>query len=48
MKTLVIFRDCHARHNLVCPNCTPQDEQWIRRYAQKRGWKVAVRKGGAR
>lgn len=48
MKTLVIFRDCHARHNLVWPNCTPHDEQWIRRYAQKRGWKVAVRKGGAK
>lgn len=44
MKTLVIFRDCHARHNLVWPNCTPEDEQWIRKYAQKRGWKVCVRK----
>lgn len=48
MKTLVIFRDCHARHNLVWPDCTPHDEGWVRRYAAKRGWLVAVRKGGAR
>lgn len=48
MKTLVIFRDCHAKHNIVWPDCTPQDEQWIRRYAKRHHMLVAVRKGGAR
>lgn len=44
MKTLVIFRDCHAAHRLVWPNCTPQDEQLICRYAQKRGWCITERR----
>lgn len=46
MNTLVIFRDCHLKHNLVWRDCTPQDENWVRRYAAKRGWLVAVRKRG--
>lgn len=44
MRTLVIIRDCHAKHNLVWRDCTTEDEKWIRKYAKKRGWKVAVRK----
>lgn len=44
MNDLVIFRDCHASHNIVWSDCTPQDEQWIRRYAQKRGWIVCERR----
>lgn len=43
MRTLVIIRDCHAKHNLVWRDCTTEDEKWIRKYAQKRGWKVCVR-----
>ena len=45
-KTLVIFRDCHAKHNLVMKALTWADELMYRRMAAKRGWLVAVRKGG--
>lgn len=45
-KTLVIFRDCHVRHNLVVKALTWADELMYRRMAAKRGWLVAVRKGG--
>lgn len=44
MKTLVVFRDCHAKHNLVWPDASPMDEAFVRRYAAKRGWLVAERK----
>ena len=46
MKTLVIFRDCHVRHNLIVKAQTFADELMYRRMAAKRGWLVAVRKGG--
>ena len=46
-KTLVIFRDCHVKHNLVVKALTWADELMYRRMAAKRGWLVAVRKGGA-
>jgi len=47
MKTLVIFRDCHAKHNLLVKVQGWADELMYRRMATKRGWLVAVRKGGA-
>ena len=47
-KTLVIFRDCHVKHNLVVKAQTFADELMYRRMAAKRGWLVAVRKGGGR
>lgn len=45
MKTLVIFRDCHSRHNLLVKVHTWADELMYRRMATRRGWLVAVRKG---
>ena len=47
-KTLVIFRDCHVRNNLVVKALTWAGELMYRRMAAKRGWLVAVRKGGVR
>ena len=44
-KTLVIFRDCHSRHNLLVKVHTWADELMYRRMATRRGWLVAVRKG---
>lgn len=43
-KTLVIFRDCHVKHNLVVKALTWADELMYRRMAAKRGWLVAERK----
>ena len=44
MKTLVIFRDCHAAHNIVVNAHTEYDEALYRKMAAKKGWRVAVRK----
>lgn len=44
-KTLVIFRDCHSRHNLLVKVQTWADELMYRRMATKRGWLVTERKG---
>lgn len=46
-RTLVIFRDCHSRHNLLVKAQTWADELMYRRMATRRGWLVAVRKGVA-
>ena len=44
MITLVIIRDCHARHNLVVTANTETEERTYRRMATKQGYLVAVRK----
>ena len=44
-KTLVIFRDCHSRHNLLVKVQAWADELMYRRMATKRGWLVTERKG---
>ena len=41
---LVIFRDCHARHNLVVTANNEREERTYRRMATKQGYLVAVRK----
>ena len=47
-KTLVIFRDCHATHNIAV-RCTDRyDERFVRNFARRMGWPVFVREGGAR
>lgn len=46
MKTLVIYRDCHVKHNLIVDAESWSDELIYRRMAARRGWLVAVRKGG--
>lgn len=43
-RTLVIFRDCHAKHNEVVVAKTPRDERRIRLTAMAKGYLVAERK----
>ena len=43
-KTLVIFRDCHAKNNLVVTAKTEREEKTYRRMATRKGYLVAVRK----
>ena len=45
LKTLVIFRDCHSKHNLLVKVHTWADELMYRRMATRRGWLVTERKG---
>ena len=44
--TMVIFRDCHARHNLIHRNLKEEDYDWITRHCNRNGWLFAIRKGG--
>ena len=44
MKTLVIFRDCHAKHNIVVEANSDREEERIRLRAMSDGFLVAVRK----
>ncbi len=45
--TMVIFRDCHARHNITHRNLQEEDYDWITRHCHKNGWIFTIRKGGA-
>ena len=44
--TMVIFRDCHARHNITHRNLQEEDYDWITRHCRKNGWLFTIRKGG--
>lgn len=44
MKTLVIFRDCHSRNNIVLTANSDREEEKIRLRAMSDGFLVAVRK----
>lgn len=44
MKTLVIFRDCHSRNNIVLTANSDREEEKIRLRAMSKGFLVAVRK----
>lgn len=43
-KTLVVIRDCHASNNLTVTAHNEGDEEMYRKMAEKKQWKVAVRK----
>ena len=43
-RTLVIFRDCHAKHNIVVNANSDREEEKIRLKAMSKGFLVAVRK----
>ena len=45
-KTLVIFRDCHARNNIAVRCTGYYDERFVHNYARHMGWPVCVRRGG--
>lgn len=44
MKTLVIFRDCHSKNNIVVTANSDREEERIRLKAMSKGFLVAVRK----
>lgn len=43
-KTLVVIRDCHVKNNLVVTAHNEADEAMYRKMAEKKKWKVAVRR----
>ena len=43
-KTLVIFRDCHKRNNLVIPIEDRYEERFYRNFARRMGWPCCIRK----
>ena len=43
-RTLVIFRDCHANHNILVVANSDREEEKIRLRAMSKGFLVAVRK----
>lgn len=49
-RTLVIFRDCHARNNIVITIESACEERFYRNFARRMGWPCTTRrqKGGAR
>lgn len=43
-KTLVIFRDCHSRNNIVVPIENNYEERFYRNFARRMGWPCTIRK----
>jgi len=43
-RTLVIFRDCHKRNNLVIPIENNNEERFYRHFAHRMGWPCTIRK----
>lgn len=43
-KTLVIFRDCHKRNNLIIPIEDRNEERFYRNFAKRMGWPCTIRK----
>ena len=43
-KTLVIFRDCHKRNNLIIPIEDRNEERFYRNFARRMGWPCCIRK----
>lgn len=46
-RTLVIFRDCHAKNNLVIHIEDHYEERFYRNYARRMGWPCTIRKASA-
>lgn len=44
MKTLVVFRDCHASHRIAVRCTDNYDESFVRNFAARKKWPVCVRK----
>ena len=43
-KTLVIFRDCHSKNNIVVPIENNYEERFYRHFAHRMGWPCTIRK----
>ena len=46
-RTLVIFRDCHSKNNLVIHIEDRYEERFYRNYARRMGWPCTIRKASA-
>ena len=46
-RTLVIFRDCHSKNNLVIHIEDHYEERFYRNYARRMGWPCTIRKASA-
>ncbi len=43
-RTLVIFRDCHKKNNIVIPIVCDYEERFYRHFAHRMGWLCTIRK----
>ena len=43
-RTLVIFRDCHSKNNIVIPIVCDYEERFYRHFAHRMGWLCTIRK----
>ena len=43
-RTLVIFRDCHKKNNIVVPIENRYEERFYRNFAKRMGWLCTIRK----
>lgn len=43
-RTLVIFRDCHKKNNIVIPIVSDYEERFYRHFAHRMGWLCTIRK----
>ena len=43
-RTLVIFRDCHSKNNLVIPIEDRYEERFYKNFARRMGWPCTIRK----
>lgn len=43
-RTLVIFRDCHKKNNLVINIKSDYEERFYRNFAHRMGWPCCIRK----
>lgn len=43
-RTLVIFRDCHKRNNIVVPIESSYEERFYRHFAHRMGWPCTIRR----
>ena len=46
-RTLVIFRDCHARNNITVPLTDSYVERFYRNFARRMGWPCCIRRSEA-
>lgn len=44
MRTLVIFRDCHVKNNIVVELVSSYEERFYRNFARRMGWPCTIRK----
>ena len=44
MRTLVIFRDCHVKNNIVVDLVSSYEERFYRNFARRMGWPCTIRK----